>query len=130
MDEHSGLRVVSLGVDLIELPRVRAALARWGERLERKLMGDAERARLPAGAAARALAVGQAIVAKEAASKAIGTGWSRGVRWRDVVLLPGAALRLEARALEFARRAGSSGAARVRIERRGKLLLGEVRLLG
>lgn len=125
-----GFRVVGLGVDLVELSRVRSADARWGERLARKLMGPEEAARLPREAGPRARALARAIAVKEAASKAIGTGWSRGVRWRDVVVLDGPSLRLEARAAALARALGSTGGARVAVEERGDLVLCEVRLLG
>ena len=77
--------MLGLGVDLVELDRVESSLQRWGDRLVAKLMDPPEAARLPAGGAERVRAVALAIAAKEAASKAIGTGWSRGVRWRDVV---------------------------------------------
>jgi hypothetical protein len=69
-----------------------------------------------------------AITAKEAASKAIGTGWSRGVRWRDVVR-EGDSVHLVGRALDAAARLGSSGRCQLRLEVRGNLVLGEVRLL-
>lgn len=125
-----GLSVVGLGIDLVETSRVAASLARWGDRLIRKLMGPEEAGRLPAAGDARARELAHAIAAKEAASKALGTGWSGGVRWSDVVLLPGPSLRLEARAALRARALGSSGATRTRIEERGDLVLSEVRLLG
>ena len=123
--------VVGLGVDLIELSRVRAALQRWGDRLVAKLMDPAEAGRLPQAQEERALAVARAIAAKEAASKAIGTGWSRGVRWRDVVLEDAASpgVRLLGRALLFARARGGDRT-ELRVEQRGDLVLGEVRLLG
>lgn len=124
------LSVVGLGIDLVEKSRVAASLARWGERLVRKLMAPEEAAQLPPSGAARARALAHAIAAKEAASKALGTGWSRGVRWRDVVLLPGPSVRLLARAGERARALGSRGATRTRLEERGDLVIGEVRLLG
>jgi holo-[acyl-carrier protein] synthase len=122
--------VVGLGVDLVELDRVEAALARWGDRLVAKLMDQEEAARLPGAAPERSLALARAIAAKEAASKAIGTGFSRGVRWRDLVLEPdGTAVRLVARALEHARRRGSRGSCRFSSELRGRLLVGEARLV-
>jgi holo-[acyl-carrier protein] synthase len=124
--------VVGLGVDLVELPRVAASLARWGERLVAKLMDAEEAARLPAAPGERARALALAIAGKEAASKAIGTGWSRGVRWRDVVVALGdtPALQLRARAAEFARRRGSDGRTRVAFEvRDGFLAVGQVWLL-
>jgi holo-[acyl-carrier protein] synthase len=125
------LLVLGLGVDLVDAARVERALGRWGERLVRRLLSEEEAARLPADPAARAAALALAIAAKEAASKAIGTGWSRGVRWRDVVVEPGPPprVRLTGRAAEVARALGSSGATWARLERREGLVLGEVRLL-
>ena len=124
--------VVGLGVDLVELPRVAASLARWGERLVAKLMDAEEAARLPSAPADRARALALAIAGKEAASKALGTGWSHGVRWRDVVVALGEtpAVELRARAAEVARRLGSAGRTRVTLEvRDGVLAVGEVWLL-
>jgi holo-[acyl-carrier protein] synthase len=123
--------VVGLGIDLVECARVERALGRWGDRFLAKLMDPEESARLPLGAPERALAVAQAVAAKEAMSKALGTGWSRGVRWRDVVveLGPPPRLRLAAGAAEVARARGSSGRSRVSLEIRGPLAISEVWLL-
>ena len=123
--------IVGVGIDLIEMERVARALDRWGERLVAKLMGEAEASRLPRESAERARAVALAIAAKEAASKALGTGWSRGVCWRDVVvdLGPPLAVRLEGGALRWARRLGSAGTTRAALEVRGGLVIGQVRLL-
>jgi len=123
-----GGRVLGLGVDLVELDRVQHSLQRWGDRLVEKLMDAPEAALLPTPAAERVLSVAFAIAAKEAASKAIGTGWSRGVRWRDVVR-EGDSVRLLGRASEVAAGLGSPGRCRLRLEVRGNLVLGEVRLL-
>ena len=122
--------VIGLGLDLVELDRVERALARWGGRLVDKLMGPEEGARLPAAGADRARALALAIAAKEAASKALGTGWSRGVRWRDVVVDPGPppAVRLEGGAAARARALGSTGPIHATLEVRGGVVLGEVRL--
>src|SRR5262252_1652891 len=100
--------VVGVGIDLIEQTRVARALERWGDRLVAKLMGPREAARLPGGSN-RARAVALAIAAKEATSKALGTGWSRGVYWRDVEVEAGppVRLRLDGGALARARRLGS-----------------------
>lgn len=123
--------VVGLGLDLVELDRVARALDRWGERLIAKLMDEPESRRLPAGNPARARALALAIAGKEAASKAIGTGWSRGVFWRDVVVEPGppASVTLRRRAADVARTLGSNGRTRTHLEVRGNLVLCEVRLL-
>jgi holo-[acyl-carrier protein] synthase len=123
--------VVGLGVDLIELDRVEASLARWGGRLVARLMDPLEAARLPASPTERVRALALAIAGKEAASKALGTGWTRGVRWRDVIVDSGPppVVILEAKAAERARVLGSSGRSALRFEIRGNLVLAEFRLL-
>jgi holo-[acyl-carrier protein] synthase len=123
--------IVGLGLDLVELWRVERALERWGQRLVDKLMDAAEADSLPEPPAERAVALALAVAAKEAASKALGTGWSRGVRWRDVVVVLGLEPRVEllGRAAEVAATRGSSGRTRLRLELRGGLAVGEVRLL-
>ena len=123
--------VVGLGVDLVELGRVAKALDRWGSRLVGKLMDAEEAARLPAEAGERALALALAIAGKEATSKALGTGWSQGVRWRDVVVTAGPepAVRLEGRAAAVARARGSSGRSRLVLGASGALVIGEFWLL-
>lgn len=122
--------VVGLGIDIVELDRVEAALARWGERFVEKLMDVEEARALPAAPGERARALAVAVGAKEAASKAIGTGWSRGVRWRDVVVRRDPpAVELRAAALEWARRLGSQGAGTLRFEARGNLVVAEFRLV-
>jgi holo-[acyl-carrier protein] synthase len=129
---RGALLVVGLGIDIVELERVARSLERWGERLVAKLMDPDEAARLPTEPAARAGALALAIAGKEAASKALGTGWSRGVRWRDVdvTLGPDPTVQLSGAALTAARRLGSRGEARVAsLELRGPLAVGEVRLL-
>jgi holo-[acyl-carrier protein] synthase len=128
---EAALVVVGVGLDLVELDRVERALERWGERLVAKLMDGPEAVRLPADGAGRARALALAIAGQEAAAKAIGTGWSRGVFWRDVIVEPGppAAVTLRRRAAEVARGLGSRGRTRTHLEVRGNLVLGEVWLL-
>jgi holo-[acyl-carrier protein] synthase len=71
-----------IGIDLIEINRVEAALARWGERFQKRVYTDAERShcrnRVPE------LAV--RFAAKEAVMKALGTG-IKGVGWREIEIL-------------------------------------------
>jgi holo-[acyl-carrier protein] synthase len=122
--------VVGIGLDLVETVRVERALERFGPRLVQKLMDPEEAAALPPAGPERALALALAVAGKEAASKALGTGWSRGVRWRDVVVsLAPASIRLEGRAAQVARERGSTGRSRTRLEVRGGLAIGEVWLL-
>ena len=124
--------VLGLGVDLVETERVERLLARYGDRLVLKLMDPEEAAGLPAEGPPRIEALALAIAGKEAASKALGTGWSRGVFWRHVVVerSPEPQVRLRARAAEVARERGSRGRTRTRLEVLGPLALGEVWLLG
>ena len=123
--------VLGLGVDLVETVRVERLLARYGDRFVRKLMDAGESDRLPEAGPARVRALSLAIAGKEAASKALGTGWSQGVRWRDVVITrePKPAVRLLGRAEEVARERGSSGRTRTRLGVEGPLAIGEVWLL-
>lgn len=123
--------VVGLGIDIVEIDRVERALLRWGERLVARLMDPDEAATLPAQGPERALALAHAVSGKEAAAKAIGTGWTRGVRWRDVVVTrQPTGVMLRARALEFSRRLGSPGGrGTLRFERRGNLMVAEFRLV-
>ena len=75
--------IAGIGVDLVHVPRIRQAIERWQERfLERVFTAEeiayARRRRDPAEHLAARFA------AKEAALKALGTGLSMGVRWREV----------------------------------------------
>jgi holo-[acyl-carrier protein] synthase len=121
--------IIGLGIDLVEVNRVETLMQRWGGAFLARLMDPAEVAALPAGWPPAAVA--DAVAVKEAVSKAIGTGWSGGVRWRDVVVAHGRhpSARLEGAALAVARRLGSSGATEVRIEHPPGLVLATVRLL-
>ena len=123
--------VVGLGIDLVELSRVRRSLEQWGDRLLAKIMSPSEIARLPPAGPLRVEAVALAIAGKEAAAKAIGTGWSRGVFWRDVEVVLGSELRirLHGQAMEAARHLGSRGECRLGLETQAGLAVGEVHLL-
>ena len=69
------------GVDLIEIERVRLAVARYGERFLARVYTPSERA--ICGTRTESLAV--RFAAKEAVAKALGTGiWRAGVIWTDI----------------------------------------------
>ena len=78
-----GAMIVGLGLDISEIDRIEAAINRHGAPFLERLFTPAEvsycerhKNRFERYAARFA--------AKEAAMKALGTGWSRGVRWRDI----------------------------------------------
>ena len=74
--------IVGSGVDVIEIARIERALARRGARFERRVFTPDEiRACRRSRRSAAHFAV--RFAAKEAAMKACGTGWARGVRWVD-----------------------------------------------
>jgi holo-[acyl-carrier protein] synthase len=77
--------ILALGVDLVAIPRVEALLARHGERfLARVFTAEERSACLSRARPGQHLAA--RLAAKEAAMKALGTGWGRGVRWLDVAV--------------------------------------------
>ena len=84
--------ITSIGIDLVDVGRIEAAVARWGDRFLNRVYTPQEQAYcLRKGENYRSLAA--RFAAKEAAMKALGTGWKRGVRWVDleVTRAPGAA---------------------------------------
>jgi holo-[acyl-carrier protein] synthase len=82
--------ILGIGSDLCDIRRIEKSLARYGERFTHRIFTEGERARSD-GRAARAPSYARRFAAKEACAKALGTGMSRGVFWRDmeVVNLPG-----------------------------------------
>ena len=82
--------IIGIGSDLIDIRRIERSLERYGERFIVRLFTDVERARSERRRA-RAASYAKRFAAKEACAKALGTGMSRGVFWRDmgVVNLPG-----------------------------------------
>ena len=102
--EALSCRVLGLGIDLVDIPRIRAAGERHGERFLAKVFTDAERAAMSVradpwpGYAAR-------FAAKEAVSKALGTGIGE-IDWRSVSVT-----------------ADAAGAPRVELDAKGEALL-------
>ncbi|NDG45115.1 MAG: holo-ACP synthase [Gammaproteobacteria bacterium] len=81
--------IIGLGSDLIDITRVERALERFGERFTQRCFTEVERAKSDRRAN-RADSYAKRYAAKEACSKALGTGFRKGVFWRDmgVVNLP------------------------------------------
>jgi holo-[acyl-carrier protein] synthase len=75
--------IVGTGVDIAEVPRIRSSIERFGDRFLRRIFTAGEIAYCEAKAT-RFESYAARFAAKEAGMKALGTGWSRGVRWRDI----------------------------------------------
>ena len=75
--------IVGLGVDIAEVDRVRGAIERQGERFLKRLYTAKERTYCEKFKNKYERYAGRFAV-KEATMKALGTGWSRGVRWVDI----------------------------------------------
>lgn len=82
--------ILGIGSDLIDIRRIEKTIARFGERFLNRVFTQEERARSDRRMN-RAESYARRYAAKEACSKALGTGFRRGVFWRDlgVVNLPG-----------------------------------------
>lgn len=75
--------IIGLGSDLIDIRRIEKSLERYGDRFSKRLFTDIERRKSDARHE-RAASYAKRFAAKEACSKALGTGISRGVFWKDM----------------------------------------------
>lgn len=75
--------ILGLGTDLIDITRIEATLVRFGDRFLDRVFTATERAKSD-GRMTRAASYARRYAAKEACSKALGTGFRRGVFWRDM----------------------------------------------
>ena len=75
--------VLGLGNDLIDIRRIEKTLDRFGERFTQRIFTELERQRSDRRHN-RAASYAKRFAAKEACSKALGTGFRRGVYWRDL----------------------------------------------
>ena len=95
--------IIGIGSDLCDIRRIERSLQRFGDRFTHRVFTEGERARSDRRAS-RAPSYARRFAAKEACAKALGTGLSHGVFWRDmeVVNLPGGkpTMRLTGGALE------------------------------
>jgi holo-[acyl-carrier protein] synthase len=120
--------IVGLGLDIAEIDRIEAAIKRHGAPFLERIYTAGEVAYCQKHKnkyeryAAR-------FAAKEAAMKALGTGWSNGVRWRDIEVVRAASgkpsLKLEGKAGEVAAKLGVKNIA-LTITHSGNLALAEV----
>src|SRR2546423_9838919 len=106
--------IVGTGIDIADVHRVAEAMERFGNRFLHRVFTEGEM-RYCDSKANRVERYAARFAAKEAAMKALGTGWNHGVRWRDceVVRMPGGrpTMTFHGRAGEFAARLGVKNAA-------------------
>jgi holo-[acyl-carrier protein] synthase len=106
--------IVGTGIDIAEVPRIRRSIERFRERFLQRIF-TLEEIRYCDSKANRAERYAARFAAKEAAMKALGTGWNHGVRWQDceVVRMPGGrpAMTFHGKAREFAEKLGVKNAA-------------------
>lgn len=75
--------IIGLGNDMVDIRRIEETLATYGERFTARIFTDVERAKSDRRAA-RGASYAKRFAAKEACSKALGTGFRRGVFWKDM----------------------------------------------
>ena len=100
--------IIGLGSDLCNIERIQGSLDRFGERFELRVFTEVERAKAQRRQLTRAATYAKRFAAKEAFSKAVGTGFRAGVFMKDIgvvnarsgaptlALTGGAAARLDA----------------------------------
>jgi holo-[acyl-carrier protein] synthase len=75
--------IIGIGSDMIDIRRIEQAIARFGDRFLDRIFTDVERRKCDRRAN-RSASYARRFAAKEACSKALGTGFRNGVFWRDL----------------------------------------------
>jgi holo-[acyl-carrier protein] synthase len=85
--------IIGIGSDLCNIERIQNSLDRWGDKFLRRVFTEVEQAKAASRPHTRAGTLAKRFAAKEAFSKAVGTGFKRGVFMKDigVVNLPSGA---------------------------------------
>ena len=76
--------IVGIGSDLCNIERIEKSLSRWGDKFLRRVFTDVEQAKAASRPHTRAGTLAKRFAAKEAFSKAVGTGFKRGVFMKDI----------------------------------------------
>ncbi len=79
-----GLMIVGIGSDLCNIERIERSLGRWGDKFLNRVFTETERAKAASRPHTRAGTLAKRFAAKEAFSKAVGTGFKRGVFMKDI----------------------------------------------
>ena len=76
--------IIAIGSDLCNIERIQNSLNRFGEKFERRVFTEVERAKAGSRPFTKAGTLAKRFAAKEAFSKAVGTGFKRGVFMKDI----------------------------------------------
>ena len=76
--------ILGIGSDLIDIRRIEQSIARFGDRFLDRIFTEQEKARSNRRQRTRIASYAKRFAAKEACSKALGTGFRKGVFWRDM----------------------------------------------
>jgi len=76
--------IIGMGSDLCNIERIQNSLDRWGEKFERRCFTEIEQAKAARRPYTRAGTYAKRFAAKEAFTKAVGTGFSNGVFHKDI----------------------------------------------
>jgi holo-[acyl-carrier protein] synthase len=76
--------IIGMGSDLCNIDRIAASLARFGDRFEQRVFTDVERAKAARRPFTKSGTYAKRFAAKEAFSKAVGTGFRKGVFMKDI----------------------------------------------
>jgi holo-[acyl-carrier protein] synthase len=76
--------IIGIGSDLCNIERIEKSLDRWGDKFLRRAFTEVERAKAASRPHTRAGTLAKRFAAKEAFSKAVGTGFKRGVYMKDI----------------------------------------------
>src|SRR5258705_2495512 len=107
--------IIGTGIDIAEVPRIREAIERHGQRFLNRVFTEGE-IQYCESKANRVERYAARFAAKETGMKAISTGWNHGVRWRDIAVAPQPGGRptflLQRHAAEFASKLAAANVAR------------------
>ncbi|MFO1255852.1 MAG: holo-ACP synthase [Sphingomonadaceae bacterium] len=76
--------ILAIGSDLCNIERIQQSLERWGEKFENRVFTEIEQAKGNSRPFTKAGTLAKRFAAKEAFSKAVGTGFKRGVFMKDI----------------------------------------------
>jgi holo-[acyl-carrier protein] synthase len=83
--------ILGIGCDIVQIPRIEQALEEHGKAFEERLFSENERAyadrRGKAGSRLKASALAKRMAAKEAFVKALGTGFTGGISWKEIEVI-------------------------------------------